>query len=56
MATYEMTGIDWPTELAAALNKANDGDVILVQNETRRQLAERAAERMGKQVTIKVGQ
>jgi hypothetical protein len=48
MAEYVILELNWSDELSAALRKAAPGDVIIVNSETKRKLAESAALRMGK--------
>ena len=48
MAEFKIPAVNWPTHLAEAIRIAEPGDRVIVRTEPMRQLAERAAQRMGK--------
>jgi hypothetical protein len=54
MSAYKVPRINWSDHLARILVHCEPGDTIIVDTETKRKLGEIAAERMGKDVTMKV--
>lgn len=48
MAEYIIGAVNWSDQLAIALRKAQTDDTVIVRTEPMMQLAQRAAQRMGK--------